>query len=183
MKNFEEYFRTNESISDHIKKIFEAEGNFDIINNDLITEIREYLLTNYPSDWWNNEFQSRLDDYISQDDIVGSGDEDDESTWEYENSEDAYQNLCTGGAIEYDLLTEIREEIRKKFHISDEEYDRNNIGDIAEEHMCNMIDWYDHNIFGDNKVNYSDPFGISKKAREFMSRWDEISDDGNGNKL
>ena len=54
--------------------------NFDVINNDLKTEIKEYLLVEYPSDWWNNEFISRLDDYISEDDYVGNGDPDDEST-------------------------------------------------------------------------------------------------------
>ena len=27
---------------------------FDIINNDLKHDIKEYLLINYPSDWWIN---------------------------------------------------------------------------------------------------------------------------------
>ena len=43
---------------------------FDVINNDLKQSIKEYLLTEYPSDWWNNEFQSRLSDYIDDDEEV-----------------------------------------------------------------------------------------------------------------
>jgi len=152
MKNFEQFL--NEK--------------FDNINNDLINEIREYLLTNYPSDWWNNEFSNRVYDYIGTDDVVGSGDEDDESTWEYENEEEAYQSLCTGGAVEYDLLGEIREDIREHFHLSDEEYDINDIGDIVEDHMCKMCDWYDHMIFGENAGDF---LGIKKGLNKHGNNW------------
>lgn len=154
-KNFNEYYNINEK--------------FDVINNDLKSEIKEHLLTEYPSDWWNTQLTNNLDEYISEDDIVGSGDPDDESTWEYESAEDAYTNLCTGGAIEYDLIGEIREDIRKKFHLSDEEYDRNEIGDIVENHMCNMIEWYDHSIFGEKGGDF---LGMKSKINDMMSRWD-----------
>jgi len=155
MKNFEEFYKKNETMTDKAKKIFEAEGNFDVINNDLKSEIKEYLLTEYPSDWWNSEFQESLPNYISDEDYIGyDGDEDDESTWEYESPEEAYRNLCTGGAIEYDLLDEIRKDVRKHFHLSEEEYDRNKIGEIVEDHMCNMIDWYDKMIFGESAGDF-----------------------------
>jgi len=148
MKNFKEFYKTDENIVEHVKNILDINEKFDVINNDLKTEIKEYLLVEYPSSWWNEELISRLDDYVTDDDVIGSGDPEDESTWEYESDEEAYKNLCTGGAIEYDLLGEIRTDILKHFHLSEEEYDRNEIGDIVEEHMINMIDWYDHFIFG-----------------------------------
>lgn len=142
---------------------------FDVINNDLKSEIKEYLLTQYPSDWWQSELMNRLDDYISEDDLIGSGDPDDKSTWDYNENEDAYRNLCTGGAIEYDILTEIRNDIRDKFHLTDQEYDRNEIGKIVEEHMCNMIDWYDKGIFGKNA---GDLFGMRKGYQNLMASLD-----------
>ena len=161
MKNFQEFINENSD-----------QGKFDIINNDLLTEIKEYLLTNYPSDWWNREFSERVFDYISQDEVVGDGDEDDESTWEYESEEDAYQNLCTGGAIEYDLLEDIRKDIIKHFHLSEEEYDRNKIYDIIENHMINMIDWYDALIFGENSDDF---FGLNKGVSDILKFPDEIN--------
>lgn len=143
---------------------------FDVINNDLKSEIKEYLLTNYPSDWWETQLQDRVMDYIDSDDLVGDGDPDDEETWDYIEPTNAYKNLSTGGAIEYDLLGEIRNDIRDKFHLTDQEYDRNEIGEIAEEHMCNMIDWYDKGIFGENA---GDPLGMRKGYQNLMSNLDD----------
>ena len=168
MKTFEEFMNENSE-----------QGEFDVINNNLKTEIKEYLLTNYPSDWWDNQLSEKVYDYISQDEVVGEGDEDDESTWDYDSYEDAYQNLCSGGAIEYDLLDEIRKDIIKHFHMSDEEYDRNKIGEIVENHMVNMIDWYDKFIFGENS---DDPFGMKKGVSDIMSKWDDLHNE-NGIKL
>ena len=42
---------------------------------DLTNNIREYLINEYPKDWWENEFQTRLDDYITEDDCIGYGTE------------------------------------------------------------------------------------------------------------
>ena len=157
MKNFEEFL--NEK--------------FDETNLDLHNEIREYLLTNYPGDWWAEELTNNVDNYISQDDMVGSGDEDDESTWEYESMEDAYQNLCTGGAIEYDLLDEIRNDVKKKFSLTDQDYD-DGIGDIVEDHMCKVCDWYDTMLFGENSGDF---LGMNKGINDLMAsmgKWDNI---------
>jgi len=87
MKNFKEF-------------ILEAEGNFDIINNDLLSDVKAHLLVNYPSDWWDSQ-----KDYID------------------------------------DLLKEIKKDIIKKFHITEEEYDRNRINEIAREHMNKMVNF------------------------------------------
>ena len=168
MKNFNEFLNEN-SIVENVKKILEAEGKFDVINNDLLTEIKEFILTEYPSSWWQTQLIDNLDNYISEDDVVGNGDIDDESTWDYESAEDAYTNLCTGGAIEYDLLTEIRKDIRNKFHLTDEEYSRNKIDDIVIDHMCKMCDWYDHMIFGENAGDF---LGNRKAINDMMSHWD-----------
>ena len=123
--------------------------------NELATAIREYLLTEYPSDWWNNEFINRVHDYISEEDIAGYGDVENPETWDYEDEEDAYRNLSTGGAIEYDLMGEIGKDICKKFNLSEDEfYYKLNLSDLVEEHMCNMIDWYDSYLFGENKRQF-----------------------------
>ena len=160
MKNFEEFL--NEK--------------FDEVNLDLHSQIREYLLTNYPSDWWNNELTDRVYDYITDEDYIGDGDEDDESTWEYSSPEEAYQNLCTGGAIEYDLLGEIREDIKKKFSLTDQDYNDgiDGIDDIVEDHMCKVCDWYDKMLFGENAGDF---LGMNKGVNDLMAsmgKWDNI---------
>jgi hypothetical protein len=146
--------------------------DFEEQDNELINSIREYLIVTYPSDWWNSEFQERVYDYVDMEEYVGDGDEDDDSTWEYEGPEDAYQNLCSGGAIEYDIIDEIRTDIKEKFHLNDEEYRKNDIGDIIENHMVNMIDWYDKLIFGESKNSATDPFGMRSNMNDMMSHWD-----------
>ena len=59
MKNFEQFIIENSD-----------QGKFDIINNDLLTEIKEYLLTNYPSDWWDRQLSEKVYEYISEDEVV-----------------------------------------------------------------------------------------------------------------
>lgn len=143
---------------------------------ELIESIREYLLNEYPSDWCDSEFSNRVYDYCSEDEWIGEdGDPDDESTWEYSGPEEAYQNYCNGGAIEYDLIEEIAKDIKKKFNLDDKEFEKNNIYDLIEEHMCNMIDWYDTMIFGKDKKNATDPFGINKGVNDLMRRMDGLT--------
>lgn len=173
---------TNKNISTKEKLITKF---IDFINEhndspELINTIREYLLNEYPSDWWDSEFQNRVYDYCSEDEWVGDGDPDDDSTWEYSGPEEAYQNFCNGGAIEYDLIEEIAKDIKEKFHLDDKEFDKNSIYDLIEEHMCNMIDWYDSLIFGKKSA---DSFGINKGVNDLMKNLDDLTDDGNGIKL
>jgi len=157
MKNFEEFI--NEK--------------FDVINNNLHSEIKEYLLTNYPSNWWNEQLSDNVSNYISEEDYIGEdGDPEDESTWEYESPEEAYQNLSTGGAIEYDLLDEIREDVRKKFHLTDQEYN-DGIDNIVEEHMCKVCDWYDKMLFGENSGDF---LGMNKGINDLMASMSKLDD-------
>ena len=69
----------------HIKKFNEK---FDIINNNLKHEIKEYLLIQYPSQWWKN------------------------------NND----------------LNFIKNDIRNKFILTDEDFYKNEIDKIIEEH-------------------------------------------------
>ena len=118
------------------------------INQNLELDIKMYLKEHYPQEWWNSEFGDRVFDYISDEEIVGNGDLDDESTWEYKSAEDAYQNLAMGGAIEYDLLDLIRKDIIAIFHLTNKEYDEYNIGDIVEDYMVDTCNWCDKFLFG-----------------------------------
>lgn len=148
-------------------KIYEDFEN----DNELINSIKEYLLNEFPSDWWNEEFSNRVYDYCDEEEWVGEdGDPDDDSTWEYSGPEEAYQNLCNGGAIEYDLLEEIAKDIKDKFHLNNEEFDKNKIYKIIEDHMCNMIDWYDSLIFGKSETNVNPFFGKIINT----SHWDDL---------
>jgi hypothetical protein len=47
--------------------------------------------------------------------------------------------------------------------------------------MVNMIDWYDHTIFGESKRDPSDPFGLNKGVRDLMSRYDKYDKTEDGN--
>jgi hypothetical protein len=136
-------------------RIFEE---FENENLDLQTSVREHLINEYPGDWWNNEFSNRVYDYVDEDEYVGDGDPDDESTWEYSGPEEAYQNLCNGGAVEYDLIEDIRKDICEKFHLTNDEYFKKGIDDIVVDHMCNVCDWWDHMIFGISKDKGRNPF-------------------------
>jgi len=144
-------------------------------NLELKQQIREYLLTNYPSDWWNNEFVNRVYDYIDEDDLIGYGTEENP---DYKDEENAYRHLSTGGAIEYDLLDEIGKDIQKHFNISEKDYFDRDFDEVVEEHMTNMIDWYDKFVFGPNK---HDPFGFNKGVENLMKSFDNLpneTDDG-----
>jgi len=153
---------------------------FENDSPELINTIKEYLLSEYPSDWWDSEFQNRVYDYCSEDEWVGDGDPDDDSTWEYSGPEEAYTQFCNGGAIEYDLIEEIAKDIKEKFHLEDKEFDKNNIYDLIEDHMCNMIDWYDSLIFG--KKRYAkNPFDILKTDHLLKNK--DLPTEYNGIKL
>jgi hypothetical protein len=146
---------------------------FETETNDLIHSVSEYLIAEYPSDWWESEFQNKLPEYITEEDCIGYGTEEEP---DYESDEEAYKELCTGGAIEYDLIDEIYKDIKDKFNLTEEECDKIHIFKLIEKHMCNMIDWYDHGIFGENKIDVSDPLGMKKNIKDMMSHFDKYDD-------
>lgn len=111
--------------------------------NNLNKEILNYITEKYPLDWWNDEFDNRVSDYVSEDELVGSGSEDEP---EFESAYDAYTNLCMGGAIEYDLLDLIGSDIIQHFGInSDEYYDK--YSDITKNYMLDTVNWCDPLVF------------------------------------
>lgn len=118
-------------------------------NFDQMDDLKKFLEKNYPKQWWDMELLERVHDYIDMEDVVGSGEEEDPSTWDYEDEVDAYKNLSTGGAIEYDLLGIIMKDICDEFDITKDEYFNNDISDIVQKHMRDTIEWYDKFVFGD----------------------------------
>jgi hypothetical protein len=150
--------------------------NEDVNQNLELEDIQKYLIEHYPEEWWNNEFNERVYDYISDEDYIGEGDPDDELTWLYGSAQDAYQSFAMGGAIEYDLLDLIRQDIIEKFHLTDKEYDQYDIGDIVENYMVEVCDWCDRYLFG--KDNY---LNVKERERDDLvndltKRANELSD-------
>lgn len=117
------------------------------INNE--SELLDYLAKNYSEDWFNNQFSERVYDYVSEED-----------TEDYDNDyEEAYTNLCMGGAIEYDLLGEIGKDVQSHFGISQDDYFNNKIsnrsaGDIVNDYMMDNCTWYDTGIFSRSTDEY-----------------------------
>lgn len=150
-------------------KLFEDLQNIE----ELKKQIKEYLNQEYTREWFNNEFSNRAHDYIEEEEAIEYGTEDDP------DYEEAYKNLCTGNAIEYDLLTEIGKDICNKFDIDEDEYYYNTeLSEIANEHLKDKAsDWCDP-YFG-KSINDIFLGGQDK----LMKNWDNITDDGNGIKL
>jgi hypothetical protein len=106
------------------------------------------------------ELSNRVYDYI-----------DSEEAEDYDDDyEEAYKNLSTGGAIEYDLIEEIVDEISSKFSI-----DRNtiidgkrNVDDIAHDHLMSTCTWKDSSVF--NRMS-TEPYK-SMFDRMFGTNWD-----------
>ena len=124
---------------------------FEDFNNQVTEkEIEEYLNKNYTSDWFDSELSNRVYDYIDEDD-----------TEDYEGDyEEAYQNLSTGGAIEYDLLDEMSSDVSKHFKIdTDKVIETRDITDICNDHLIDNCSWYDSFIFNKSNVDiYKNPF-------------------------
>lgn len=158
-------------------KLFE---NFSENVDELKQQIQEYLNQEFTEDWFENQFHNRVNDYID-DDLVGSGDPDDESTWDYKTAEEAYQNICTGDAVEYDLIEVMREDICKKFDMSNDDFFyKYNIDDIARQHIKDKAHWCDP-FFGQSASSF-----FSKGVDDLMKRMDsynDLTDDGSGIKL
>ena len=111
---------------------------FEDFKNITEEEIENYLKSNFSSDWFDSELSERVYDYISEDEAE-----------DYDgNFEEAYKNLSTGGAIEYDLLKVMSDETSSHFKISSEEkIDKRSISDICHDHLMETCEWYDKFVF------------------------------------
>jgi hypothetical protein len=129
----------------YIKKFEKLESSE--ITPELKQEIIEYMEKEFPSEWFDQELSQRASDYISDDDVIGYGTEEEP---DYESPEDAYCNLCNGGAIEYDLMHEIEEDVKEKFHINDVSL----LYDIVNDYLMDHCEWYDRFVFHKSTEGY-----------------------------
>ena len=109
-------------------------------------EFIKYLNDTYTSEWFDMELSNRVNDYISE-----------EEAEDYDGDyEEAYKNLATGGAIEYDLLEEISRDVVKRFNIED--YYNSEYSDLVTDHLMDKCEWYDRFVFK-KKGSSNDFFG------------------------
>lgn len=137
---------------------------FEDFKNITEEEIENYLKSNFSSDWFDSELSERVYDYISEDEAE-----------DYDgNFEEAYKNLSTGGAIEYDLLKVMSDETSSHFKISSEEkIDKRSISDICHDHLMETCEWYDKFIFNRKSTEpYKSFFG------NYFRDLDSETDDG-----
>lgn len=137
---------------------------FEDFKNITEEEIENYLKNNFSSDWFDSELSERVYDYISEDEAE-----------DYDgNFEEAYKNLSTGGAIEYDLLKVMSDETSSHFKISSEEkIDKRSISDICHDHLMETCEWYDKFIFNRKSTEpYKSFFG------NYFRDSDSETDDG-----
>jgi anaerobic ribonucleoside-triphosphate reductase len=94
-----------------------------------LEEVKSYLNKEYTEDWFNSEFYEKVYDYI-----------DEEEASEYDGDyEETYINLCTGGAIEHDLIDEMTRDLEEKFP----NIERDILLDLANDHLVDSCQWYD----------------------------------------
>lgn len=131
----------------HLKKFNES--------NSLLEQIEKYLNDTYTSDWFNDELSNSVYNYISE-----------EEAEDYDGDyEEAYKNLSSGGAIEYDLISYMVKDVEEKFSInqSDKLDDKRDLNDVVYDHLYNTCEWKDTFIF--NKKS-TDPY-VSSFDRMF----------------
>jgi hypothetical protein len=144
-------------------KLFE---NFENITE---AEVEKYLQENYPSNWFDSELVDRVHDYIGEDEAENYGGD----------YEEAYKNLSTGGAVEYDLLEVMCEETSEHFSKDREEkIDKRNINDICHDHLIDTCSWYDKWVFNRRSTEpYKSQFGFGSSYQDLLSKWDVEKND------
>jgi hypothetical protein len=130
-------------------------------NNNALTEkeVEDFLKENYTSDWFDQQLQDRVFDYISE-----------EEAEDYDGDPvEAYKNLSTGGAVEWDLITDMSKDTAEHFsYDSEKKIDKRTISDICHDHLMDTCEWYDRFVF-DRKS--TEPYK-SMFDRMFGTDWD-----------
>ncbi len=142
-------------------KLFE---NFEKLTE---TEVEKYLQENYPSNWFDSELNERVYDYIVE-----------EEAEDYDGDYvEAYRNLSTGGAVEYDLLEIMCRETSQHFSKGrDEKIDKRSISDICHDHLIDTCSWYDRFVFNRRSTEpYKSMFGNS--YQDLLKKWDDLKND------
>lgn len=145
----------------HLKRFNESSSE----DNNNITEqdIEEYLKSIYTSEWFDSELAERVYDYI-----------DEEEAEEYEGDfVEAYKNLSTGGAIEYDLLDTMSKEASEYFNlkVNQKINGHRSILDICNDHMMDTCTWFDKWVFNRRSTEpYKSKFGFGDD--DLMKNWE-----------
>jgi hypothetical protein len=149
----------------HLKRFNESETTESLIE--------EYLKKEFPSTWFDSELEERVFDYISSEEAE---DYDDDPV-------KAYKNLSTGGAVEYDLIELMTEDVCHHFGISREtKFDKRSVGDIAHDHLIDTCTWKDNYVFNRRSTEpYRSHFGFGYD--DFMDKWNNLENDSKGTKL
>jgi len=140
---------------------------FENFNSITETEIENYLKEQFTSDWFDSELMERCHDYIGPDEAADFDDD----------YEEAYKSLCTGGAIEYDLLKDMAEDVCQHFNISDagSEIDKRDVRDICKDHLIDTCEWYDKSVFTKSSDPPNSFFG--KSYLDLTKNWDNAEKD------
>ncbi len=134
-------------------------------SEDLEAQIEEFLKTEFTSEWFDSELQERVYDYIDEEDAE-----------DYDGDlVEAYKNLSTGGAVEYDLISVITDEVCKKFGIKDnQKFGERDVNDIVHDHLMDYCTWKDQFVFNRRSTEpYKNPFGFSDSFNDLMKKWDD----------
>jgi len=144
-------------------------------NESVISEstIEDYIRKEFPSTWFDSELEERVFDYISSDEAE---DYDDDPV-------KAYKNLSTGGAVEYDLIESMTNDVCHHFGITKEtKFGERNITDIIHDHLMDTCTWKDNYVFNRRSTEpYKSHFGFGYS--DLIKKWNDIDTDSNGNKL
>jgi hypothetical protein len=144
-------------------KLFE---NFDSVTEE---QIENYLKEHFNSDWFDRELSDRVYEYIGEDEAEDYGGD----------YEEAYRNLSTGGAVEYDLLKVMSDEVCENFEIdADTKIDKRDVGDICHDHLIDTCQWYDKFVFNRRSTEpYKSQFGFGSTYQDLLSKWDDSKND------
>jgi hypothetical protein len=144
IKMFEE-FKEGEEISEENEK-----PDFEKLKED----IKKFMNEKYTKEFFDQELFNRVYDYVGQDDLVGEGTEEEP---EFDDEIKYYKEHAMGGAIEYDILGEMSDEITEKFNITDKTKDEIELLDMTNDHLMNNCDWYDTFVFQKSTEEYKSP--------------------------
>ena len=132
-------------------------------SDDLESQIEEFLKKEFPTEWFDSELQERVYDYI-----------DTEEAEDYDGDlVEAYKNLSTGGAVEYDLCGVMSDEVCNKFGLKhDQKIGKRDITGIVHDHLMDHCTWKDNFVFNRRSTEpYKSPF--SSSYDELMKKWDD----------
>ena len=114
-------------------------------------QIEDYLKSKFTSEWFDSELSERVYDYIS-----------DEDAEDYDGDlTEAYKNLSTGGAIEYDLLEYMSSETSDHFNLPmNNKIESRSISDVCHDHLMDTCSWFDKWVFDRRSTEpYKSKFG------------------------